>query len=325
MTELEERRKHHECQMALLELEKNELDRVITSSTVLFFKEIEPIFAEDDIEITIENGININQFLYLINANYYKEISKTLTKSRETIIKMLIYQIRNYLLLCDKRTFDENDAKAVLKSCFFLSKDLQKAIGEEFARSRVDEGANKYFFGIIRKNLEPTEDDYFIQRRLDVGDRIEHFDISNPENIGTLICLSIMGSNIGDFLDIDTISFASDTISRILTSLSTKFRNDMLEYHHDYSNYAFASSYIEAAFNLMAINGFCNLDEPHIISAFKHWNYVPFSLKLEMLDSIFEEENLSYELHPFRIKEPENKPQTTKTKIISFRSNENKD
>ena len=56
-----------------------------------------------------------------------------------------------------------------------------------------------------------------------------------------------------------------------------------------------------------------------MINAFKNWDYIPFNLQLEILDDLFEQEEISYEEHPYGLK----KPKKNKPKIIRIEFNRN--
>ena len=56
-----------------------------------------------------------------------------------------------------------------------------------------------------------------------------------------------------------------------------------------------------------------------MINAFKNWDYIPFNLQLDILDDLFEQENIPYEEHPYGVKKKRNK-----TKIIKIDFNGNK-
>lgn len=57
-----------------------------------------------------------------------------------------------------------------------------------------------------------------------------------------------------------------------------------------------------------------------MLNAFKNWRYIPFNLQLDILDDIFEQENLSYEDHPYKI----SKKRKNKEKIIRIDFTRNK-
>ena len=52
-----------------------------------------------------------------------------------------------------------------------------------------------------------------------------------------------------------------------------------------------------------------------MIATFKNWRYLPFNLKLKVLDDIFEQEQISYDEHPFKISGTKKQPQ----KVIEFK------
>ena len=106
---------HHTSQLFLMMTEANSVDHNVTKSSTLFLHELHQEMNNYDAKIDDNEQMNINQFLYLINANYYDEIIKTFPMlNREEIVRRLIIVILNHLTDNNKTTFDENDAKEVL-------------------------------------------------------------------------------------------------------------------------------------------------------------------------------------------------------------------
>lgn len=83
-------------QISKLFVEIEEKDHKITKHSVCFYQEIQ----NDSILASLDNSskTNINQFLYMINANYYKAITKTHGNlKREDLIARIINQISLYM------------------------------------------------------------------------------------------------------------------------------------------------------------------------------------------------------------------------------------
>ena len=56
-----------------------------------------------------------------------------------------------------------------------------------------------------------------------------------------------------------------------------------------------------------------------MFKAFTNWDYLPFALKLAVLDEIFESENFDYSFHPYRDKKPDESRAAYQKKIIPFK------
>jgi len=63
------------------------------------------------------------------------------------------------------------------------------------------------------------------------------------------------------------------------------------------------------------VNKRYEVGKDELINVFKYWNYLPFNICLDVLDSLFEEYDIPYSKHPFGIKEPRKKEVQ---KVIQF-------
>lgn len=129
-TKLDERTKrdiHQVAQMAIMFQEVDEKDRRIGSMTALFLNEILDKFEIDNPDYPHDQLMNINQFIYLINSNYYERIKNTNKDlSREKLVRELIEKISTYLNDNEREIFDEKDAERVLYYMTFIPETLKK-------------------------------------------------------------------------------------------------------------------------------------------------------------------------------------------------------
>lgn len=105
---------------------------VINQRTTMFHSYIIEYLEKNNIEIDSFTLNIINDILYLINANYYYEISSNYHIDRETLITQVLNQIMIYLTKKEDKSLDEDDVTKIINSCFFIKSALQQAIIQEF-------------------------------------------------------------------------------------------------------------------------------------------------------------------------------------------------
>ena len=310
---------HHTSQLFLMMTEANSVDHNVTKSSTLFLHELHQEMNNYDAKIDDNEQMNINQFLYLINANYYDEIIKTFPMlNREEIVRRLIIVILNHLKDNNKTTFDENDAKEVLGKTIFIRQELKKQIYKEFKKSKVKFGKNK-FYEIIRNDTDSSPAAYEELRRQDEMNQAPNFDIEDLNQIYSLIGCYVnneMMQELGNTM----LDWDYDFLRRLLVLISTKYRRQLIDEHGTrHNNLNLTSSFIYNALSYAVVNEREMVGYKEMINAFKNWDYIPFNLQLEILDDLFEQEEISYEEHPYGLK----KPKKTKPKIIRLDFNRN--
>lgn len=310
---------HHASQLFLMMREGNNADHNVTKSSTLFLHELHQEMNNYDTKIDDNEQMNINQFLYLINANYYDEIIKTFPMlNREEIVRRLIIVILNHLTDNNKTTFDENDAKEVLGKTIFIKQELKEQIYKEFKKSKVKFGKNK-FYEIIRNDTDSSPAAYEELRRQDEMNQAPNFDIEDLNQIYSLIGCYVnneMMQELGNTM----LDWDYDFLRRLLVLISTKYRRQLIDEHGTrHNNLNLTSSFIYNAISYAVVNEREMVGYKEMINAFKNWDYIPFNLQLEILDDLFEQEEISYEEHPYGLK----KPKKNKPKIIRIEFNRN--
>lgn len=310
---------HHASQLFLMMREGTNADHNVTKSSTLFLHELHQKMNNYDTKIDDNEQMNINQFLYLINANYYDEIIKTFPMlNREEIIRRLIIVILNHLTDNNKTTFDENDAKEVLGKTIFIKQELKEQIYKEFKKSKVKFGKNK-FYEIIRNDIDSSPAAYEELRRQDEMNQAPNFDIEDLNQIYSLIGCYVnneMMQELGNTM----LDWDYDFLRRLLVLISTKYRRQLIDEHGTrHNNLNLTSSFIYNALSYAVVNEREMVGYKEMINAFKNWDYIPFNLQLEILDDLFEQEEISYEEHPYGLK----KPKKNKPKIIRIEFNRN--
>ena len=305
---------HHTAQLFLMMKEAHSADHNVTKTSTIFLHELHQEQKKINVEIDDNEQMNINQFLYLINANYYDEIAKKFPDlNREEVIRRLITLILLHLEHNNKKTFDEKDAKEVLDRCLFIKQDLKEEIYKEFKRSKVKFGKQK-FYEIIRKDTTASIESYQKLRETDEKNQAPDFDIEDLNQVYSLIGCYANNEDMQElgntFLDWDY-----DFLRKILVLISTKYRQELVkEYGQEYNNLNLAGTFIYNALSYAVVNNREMVGYKEMINCFKGWNYIPFNLQLDILDDLFEQEGIPYDEHPYDIKKKRN----NKAKIIQL-------
>ena len=305
---------HHTAQLFLMMKEAHSADHNVTKTSTIFLHELHQEQKKINVEIDDNEQMNINQFLYLINTNYYDEIAKKFPDlNREEVIRRLITLILLHLEHNNKKTFDEKDAKEVLDRCLFIKQDLKEEIYKEFKKSKVKFGKQK-FYEIIRKDTTASIESYQKLRETDEKNQAPDFDIEDLNQVYSLIGCYANNEDMQElgntFLDWDY-----DFLRKILVLISTKYRQELVkEYGQEYNNLNLARTFIYNALSYAVVNNREMVGYKEMINCFKGWNYIPFNLQLDILDDLFEQEGISYNEHPYDIKKKRN----NKEKIIQI-------
>ena len=116
-----------------------------------------------------------------------------------------------------------------------------------------------------------------------------------------------------------------DFLKRVLVLIAANYRQELIEYHNDYSNLALASSLITNSITYALVNNRSEVGQREILSSFKNWRYIPFTMQDKILTKLFEEDEIDYSLHPYRERRD---PKVTKSakiiKLIDHFSRKNK-
>lgn len=301
-------------------------DRIIDESSSLFLNELSLQLEANKIDLPGEDMISLNKLLFLVNANYFDRISEYLPSlTREKIIDHIIKQAVIYYRNTDRRKFDETDAEKIISYCLLIKPELKKEISQEFKDSKVKLG-NMIDYAIERKDKPYDEGSYlFINRSLDSNDSFGYnFDITSESDLHTLIVSACDSEHYKEYGNPHTLDWDMDFLKRILTLIAANHRQELIEIHPDYSNLALASSYITNAITYALVNNRQEVGQRELLSTFKNWHYIPFSMQDKVLTKLFEEDGIDYNLHPYRDrKDPslERKPKIIKLGEYKFLRN----
>ncbi len=315
---IEERMKrdaHMSAQLFTMLDEAFDSDRKITSQTSFFVQEILDVFEENNKDFPQDEIMHINQFIYMINANYFDEINRQFPSlDREDVIRKLIEQISNYLNASQRMKFDETDAKTVLEYCLFIKPDMKEQIFKEFKKSKV-KFKGTYNFEIIRKDTE-TVSEYI--EKFDEERKATWFDVDNVEDYDSII------SNFESqdywqeegFPSPENLIWDMAFLMIIVKTIVKHNRSELRKQNEEYTNLSLAADYIYNAMLYAVLNNKKEVGQTELLNTFKNWNYLPFEMKIDTINTIFDENEISYEEHPLGIKTKKEKKQPQK--IITF-------
>ena len=90
-----------------------------------------------------------------------------------------------------------------------------------------------------------------------------------------------------------------------------------LERINGFSYFWLVFDYINEVTIYSLVNNRKTVGQKEMINTFKNWQYLPFELKLDILDDLFVQENIDYHEHPFQLSGPRKKKSFQK--IIPFK------
>lgn len=313
---------NYKGQVAIIEEEEFEIDRTIDRMTSLFINEILESLIEHNMTTIPYDLISINQFLYLINCNYYEKIRKARPNTvRELLIRNVMNQITLYLKITNQTTFDENDAKEALKSCIFLPESIRNEIALEFAHSKNNLLDDAFKYIIIRHDVRPSVKAYKEAKAEDVLEKCPQFDIEKNTNYESIInshasyyasleCTQELSS-----LNPTDIKWDIPFLKTIMKTIAYNHRLELLEYEPHFSHFSLVCSFVKYAISYALVNNRKTIGQEEILNTFKEWDYIPFGIQLKVLDEVFEQEQIPYSKHPYQA----SGPQKQKQKVIKFK------
>lgn len=310
---------HQAGQLVLMFKEVPNRDRKIESMTSLFLDEIFNKFEAENIIFPEDQIMNINQFLYLINANYYERIEeKNKDITRDELIDKIVTAVSIYLIDSEKETFDETDAIRVLFYCPFIEESLKNEIAKEFKKSKVMV-AGKPIYEIVRNDIIASIDEYKRKHEAEENGMYRGFDINESSDYQELIMSYALDPYYLEkgYRDPRDVDWDLGFFKKVVQLIVRDHREELLKTNSYYSNYNLASSLVSNTLMYALVNNKDIVDQDVVINSFKTWEYIPFQTKLSVLDTLFTEEDIDFSKHPFKISQK--KKEKPIQKIIEFK------
>ena len=295
-------------------LETNEKDRRISSLTANFLPEINNKLEQSKLKLPEKTKHNINQFVYMINANYFDEINEYLPSlTRDSLIDNLIFQIMCQIEIKNQKTFTSDDIRNLLECCYFIPKNLKEKINQEFKNSKTKISKDNYEYRIIRKDFKETDFKYLEAKQEQQKERPHTFDIENIEDYH-LILNGLLSHDeyYSQFGDISKLTIDLEQVKEIMIIISEKFKQELIENDPDYRNLDLVVSFINNLIIYLLVNNKTSVDTKEILHTFKEWDYITLDMKINMIDEIFANKELDYSINPYRTKEKEKVPKILK-------------
>jgi len=302
--------------MMLLE-EKEEKDQTIGKTTTNFLRLINQALIENDVELDSNSIHYLMDLLHLINANYYDEDGNQLKNfNREQLLERVLIQAVGYLKANDISAINHRVITQIVHSCFFFSEDMRREIVKEYKKSEVGFDG-MIVHSIVNKNVDILDkESYFEERRKEVSPTA-NFDIDSMDSYQAVIeGLATYDTYLSQFGNVHNIEWDMDALKNIVSVITKKFRKELIREIDGYTNLQLTSSFIYNIMCYAVVNNRAQVSYPEMLAVFRDWNFIPFKLKFEIINTIIEELNLKQEYHPFQKKKTEKVYQ--KGKIISF-------
>lgn len=309
---------HQVSQLALMLRELTNKTNKIGKMTSLFAQEILATFEKNNVPLLESEVMHINQFLYLVNANYYEAIDESsyATMTRDLLINDLIEEISAYFEETGETIFAEETAKSVLKRIPYIDDTIKEAIYKEFKKSKIKfKGTTDY--GIIRRDVQSGQLSYLMEH-LNEEKKLGTSPTFDAENLSDYRALIDSVADLKEFEEENygnpkNLIWDMDLLRTIIKTIS-RHSQEIEEYRGEYSLFNVAASFIYNASLYATLNNRREVGLQEQLNTFKEWPYLPFELRLDVLDEVFTENGISYENHPFNL----TKARRQKTKIIKF-------
>ena len=156
----------HKTSLALINQMLNRVDDLVdgkfqvSSKTNHFDSIIYGRLSAADITLNGNDTRMMNQFLYLLNANYYSLILNHFpTKQREDIIIETVDQVFTYLIQNNINQFSEKEIKHFFKGYQLLSKKEKKDFLKELKQGRFKNiSTHQYEYAVFPNNMDKEEE-----------------------------------------------------------------------------------------------------------------------------------------------------------------------
>lgn len=314
------RNQHEVGRRAVEQMEKVEKERIIGPMTSSFLKEINECLANENIFLSEHEAKNIDDFLYLINANYFEELQeRDPNVRREFLIKKLLYAISFYLNFESQDTFNDTDAQIVLGTCIFIPEDMKKRIIDEFRNSKVkSRNSNDYI--IIRRDVSGGKKSYLEAKKYaDEEVRLPNFDIDKMGDYIVLIeateeCKKYQNLGIGSAKD---LSWDIGLIQKMMKLISTNHHDELVAIDEKCSNFNLVRGYIFATMVYAVSNNIADVTWDVAVDSLAHWDYLPCDLRKTIIDEMLASKKLDNSNYHYEMKTPDVCYQARK--IIEFK------
>ena len=232
---------------------------------------------------------NINQFLYMVNANYYERILDSFKvnnerlRTREDVLRKICDAILRHMEINEDYSFDDTDVQDILNICLFIKDDVKADMIEEFESSKVPGVLGKYRYIIERKDVksESIEKDY-TKNYNEVNKEDVSFDIYEKDSYIAAITKITEMPYYQQLGNINAVSWDVDALMDIIIKLVQKYNSEMERQVPKYSIARFSVKLMLASASYALVNKKSTISYKEITSTFKKFSNIPSELFIEM-------------------------------------------
>lgn len=275
----------------------------INSMTPFFTNMITKQLNNHKIILDEDNIQNINQFLYMVNSNYYKQIQNSYKvnqerlKTREDVLREILESIIRNMEIKENYTFNDKSVKEVLDSCLFIREEVRNQMIEEFSNAKVQSILGKERYIIERKDIkvENIEKEYE-EKYKEINKDDLSFDIYEKDSYSVAIEKIKEIDHYKKLGNTNNLNWDIEALMDICINIIDNYNNEMERDIDKYSIAIFAVRLILTTTSYALVNKKYNISYKEIINSFSKMTSIPINLQMkitkfleEKYDSIIKE------------------------------------
>ena len=283
------REQHYIKQVKISLAEMDKKGTRVNRMTPFFNDMIMAKCREKKINIDEDTLQNINQFLYMVNSNYYERILDSFKvnnerlRTREDVLREICDAILRYMEMIEDYAFDDTDVLEVLDICLFIKNDVKEDMIEEFENSKVPGVLGTYRYIIERKDVksESIEKDY-TKNYDEVNKDDVSFDIYEKESYIAAVSKITEMPHYQKLGNVNALSWDIDALMDIVTNLIHKYNSELERNIEDYSIARFTVKLMLVTTSYALVNKKGTVSYKVITEAFKKLPNIPNELFMDM-------------------------------------------
>ena len=283
------REQHYIQQVKISLAEMDKKGTRVNRMTPFFNDMIMAKCREKKINIDEDTLQNINQFLYMVNSNYYERILDSFKvnnerlRTREDVLREICDAILRHMEMIEDYAFDDTDVSEVLDICLFIKDDVKVDMIEEFENSKVPGVLGTYRYIIERKDVksESIEKDY-TKNYDEVNKDDVSFDIYEKESYVAAVSKITEMPHYQKLGNVNALSWDIDALMDIVTNLIHKYNSELERNIEDYSIARFTVKLMLVTTSYALVNKKGTVSYKVITEAFKKLPNIPNELFMDM-------------------------------------------
>ena len=283
------REQHYIQQVKISLAEMDKKGTRVNRMTPFFNDMIMAKCREKKINIDEDTLQNINQFLYMVNSNYYERILDSFKvnnerlRTREDVLREMCDAILRHMEVIEDYAFDDTDVPEVLDTCLFIKDDVKEDMIEEFENSKVPGVLGTYRYIIERKDVksESIERDY-TKNYDEVNKEDVSFDIYEKESYIAAVSKITEMPHYQKLGNVNALSWDIDALMDVVTNLIHKYNSELERNIPDYSIARFTVKLMLVTTSYALVNKKGTVSYKVITEAFKKLPNIPSELFLDM-------------------------------------------